>query len=133
MGVEEWKAFWEGAKEFFTQPIVFGGTSITLLGLIALIVRMFLTIPKNKQISSISRDMTTIKNERNNYVTINDYNALVDYSKRQAEFMLTMVSTIKNQTLREEYDKQAHELINNAPREIIIVVEKPKEKEISKF
>ena len=88
--MEEIKAFFEGLGEILDKPIVIGGFSITILGVIALLVKMFLNAPKSKKINEIRIDLSATRKEQQNLVTKDEFNALLDYSKKKAIFSMAI-------------------------------------------
>ena len=132
--MEEIKAFFEGLGEILDKPIVIGGVSFTIFGLIALVINMFLNRPKNKNIKKITIDLTATRNEQKNFVTKDEFNALLDYSKKVIDFDYKVLDTIKNEGTKIALKNELAELESQAPKELVIVVEeKPKEKVITRF
>lgn len=132
--MEEIKAFFEGLGEILEKPIVIGGVSFTIFGLIALIINMFLNRPKNKNMKKITIDLTTTRKEQKNFVTKKDHNELLDYSKNICNFCYKMLDTIKNEGTKIALKNELAEIESQAPKELVVVVEeKPKEKVITRF
>ena len=73
--MEEIKAFWEGFKEILNHPLIIGGTSVTLLSVIALLVRLFLSAPNKKQIITIKGDLASVRKEQEQFITKQQFNS----------------------------------------------------------
>jgi len=127
--MEEIKAFFEGLKETLNTPIITAFGTTTILGVIALIIRMCLSAPKNKQISLISADLRQQKEMSGKFITKEQYNNVVGYLVELTYFTKNLTNTIKNEEIREDYKQKAQELEQKLPHEILeIVEEKPQEK-----
>ena len=77
--MEEIKAFWEGFKEILNHPLIIGGTSVTLLSVIALLVRLFLSAPNKKQIITIKGDLASVRKEQEQFITKEQFNSLIGW------------------------------------------------------
>lgn len=132
--MEEIKAFFEGLGEILDKPIVIGGFSITILGVLALLVKMFLNAPKTKKINEIKIDLSATRKEQEKFVTKEEYNNLLDYTKKSNAFYEKLVNCVKNEGTKLQLKGELTELEEQAPKELVIVVEeKPKEKVITRF
>lgn len=132
--MEEIKAFWEGFKEILNHPLVIGGTTFTLLGLLALLVRLFLSAPKKKQIITIKSDLASVRKEQEQFITKEQFNSLIGYFAKQNAFSEKLVESVKNEGVKLQLKGELAEIENELPKELVIVVEeKPKEKVITRF
>lgn len=132
--MDEIKAFFEGLGEILEKPIVIGGVSFTIIGLIALIVNMFLNRPRNKNIKEIKIDLSATRKEQKNFVTKDEFNALLNYSKKVSDFNYKVLDTIKNEGTRLALKNELAEIESQTPKELVNEVEeKPKEKVITRF
>ena len=132
--MDEIKAFFEGLGEILDKPIVIGGFSITILGIIALVIKMFLNAPKSKKINEIRIDLSATRKEQQNFVTKDEFNALLDYSKKVSDFNYKVLDTIKKEGTKIALKNELAEIESQAPKELVVVVEeKPKEKVITRF
>lgn len=132
--MEEIKAFWEGFKEILNHPLVIGGTSVTLLSVIALLVRLFLSAPQKKQIITIKGDLTSVRKEQEQFITKEHYNSLIGYLAKRNAFDEKLVESVKNEGVKLQLKGELAELESELPKELIIVVEeKPKEKVVTRF
>lgn len=132
--MEEIKAFWEGFKEILNHPLVIGGTTFTLLGLLALLVRLFLSAPKKKQIITIKSDLASVRKEQEQFITKEQFNSLIGYFAKQNAFSEKLVECVKNEGAKLQLKGELAEIENELPKELVIVVEeKPKEKVITRF
>lgn len=132
--MEEIKAFWEGFKEILNHPLVIGGTSVTLLSVIALLVRLFLSAPNKKQIITIKGDLASVRKEQKQYVTKKQYNSIVGYFAKQNAFSEKLVENIKNESTKAQLKCELAEIESEIPKELVIEVEvKPVEKPKARF
>ena len=132
--MEEIEAFWEGFKEILNHPLVIGGTSVTLLSVIALLVRMFLSAPKKKEIITIKGNLTSVRKEQEQFITKEHYNSLIGYLAKRNAFNEKLVESVKNEGVKLQLKGELAELESELPKELIIVVEeKPKEKVVTRF
>lgn len=132
--MEEIKAFWEGFKEILNHPLIIGGTSVTLLSAIALLVRLFLSAPNKKQIITIKGDLASVRKEQEQFITKEQFNSLVGYFEKQNAFSEKLVECVKNEGTKLQLKSELTELESQAPKELVIVVEeKPKEKVTTRF
>ena len=132
--MEEIKAFWEGFKEILNHPLVIGGTSVTLLSVIALLVRMFLSAPRKKQIITIKGDLASVRKNQEQFITKEHYNSLIGYLAKRNAFDEKLVESVKNEGVKLQLKGELAELESELPKELIIVVEeKPKEKVVTRF
>lgn len=132
--MEEIKAFWEGFKEILNHPLVIGGTSVTLLSVIALLVRMFLSAPQKKQIITIKGDLASVRKAQEQYATKEQFNSLVGYFAKQNAFNEKLIESVKNEGTKAQLKCELAEIESELPKELIIKVEeKPKEKVVTRF
>lgn len=132
--MEEIKAFWEGFKEILNHPLVIGGTSVTLLSVLALLVRMFLSAPQKKQIITIKGDLASVRKEQEQFITKEQFNSLIGYFAKRNAFDEKLVESVKNEGVKLQLKGELAELESELPKELIIVVEeKPKEKVVTRF
>lgn len=132
--MEEIKAFWEGFKEILNHPLIIGGTSVTFLSIIALLVRLFLSAPNKKQIITIKGDLASVRKNQEQYVTKEQFNSLVGYFAKQNAFNEKLVENIKNESTKAQLKCELAEIESELPKELVIVVEeKPKEKVVTRF
>ena len=132
--MEEIKAFWEGFKEILNHPLVIGGTSVTLLSVIALLVRLFLSAPNKKQIITIKGDLTSVRKEQEQFITKQQFNSLIGYFEKQNAFNEKLVENVKNESTKAQLKLELAEIESEIPKELVIVVEeKPKEKVVTRF
>ena len=132
--MEEIKAFWEGFKEILNHPLVIGGTSVTLLSIIALLVRLFLSAPQKKQIITIKGDLTSVRKEQEQFITKAQYNSLIGYLAKQNAFNEKLVDCVKNEGTKAQLKCELAEIESEIPKELVIVVEeKPKEKVVTRI
>ena len=132
--MEEIKAFWEGFKEILNHPLIIGGTSVTLLSVIALLVRLFLSTPKTKQIITIKGDLASVRKKQEQFITKEQFNSLVGYFEKQNAFNEKLVENIKNESTKAQLKLELAEIESEIPKELVIVVEeKPKEKVVTRF
>ena len=132
--MEEIKAFWEGVVEVLQQPIVIGGVSFTLIGLLWLIIRSALSMPKNKQITLLSSDLSDLRKNSDNYIDKDKYNLVIAYLEKLTYFTKDLLNTIKNEETREDFKRELAEIENTLPHEIVKVVEEqPKETKKPRF
>ncbi len=132
--MEEIKAFWEGFKEILNHPLVIGGTSVTLLSVIALLVRMFLSAPQKKQIITIKGDLASVRKNQEQFITKEQFNSLIGYLAKRNAFDEKLVESVKNEGVKLQLKGELAELESELPKELVIVVEeKPKEKVVTRF
>ena len=90
--------------------------------------------PKSKKINEIRIDLSATRKEQQNLVTKDEFNALLDYSKKVIDFDYKVLDTIKNEGTKIALKNELAELESQAPKELVVVVEeKPKEKVITRF
>lgn len=132
--MEEIKAFWEGFKEILNHPLVIGGTSVTLLSVIALLVRLFLSAPNKKQIITIKGDLASVREEQEQFITKQQFNSLIGYFEKQNAFNEKLVECVKNENTKTQLKCELAKIESEIPKELVIVVEeKPKEKVVTRF